>query len=127
MTTDVFNHGPAKLFMNTGFQAPGRPSLGSWATYGLGSEATDLPGFVVLVDRPPYSGATNWSAGFMPAAYQGTAFQISERPIANLSPATGASKADQRKQLDFLGGLNRMHAKSHPYNSELKARIDAPG
>jgi hypothetical protein len=68
MTTDVFNHGPAKLFMNTGFQAPGRPAMGAWVTYGLGSESRDLPGFVVLQSGPrgPRAGAALWSSGFLP-------------------------------------------------------------
>jgi hypothetical protein len=125
MKADSSAHGSASLQMNTGMIRQGFPSFGSWATYGLGSPNQNLPGFVVLVDKPPYSGATNWSAGFMPAAYQGTAFQISDQPISNLSPASGASVAEQRKQLDLLGAFNKMHAKPHPYNSELQARIES--
>ena len=89
MKADSSAHGGASLQMNTGMIRQGFPSFGSWATYGLGSVNQDLPGFVVLVDRPPYSGATNWSAGFMPAAYQGTAFQIGKTPISNITPASG--------------------------------------
>ncbi len=72
VSTDVFNHGPAKLFMNCGFQIPGRPSLGSWVTYGIGSESENLPGFVVLQSGPrgPRGGSTLWSSGFLPTSYQ---------------------------------------------------------
>ena len=75
MTTDVFNHAPAKLFMNTGFQAPGRPAMGAWTTYGLGSESRNLPGFVVLQSGPrgPRGGSTLWSSGFLPSPHQGGA------------------------------------------------------
>lgn len=125
MKADSSAHGGASLQMNTGFIRQGFPSFGSWATYGLGSVNQNLPGFIVLVDRPPYSGATNWSAGFMPAAYQGTAFQIAKSPISNLAPASGATIGEQRRQLDLLAGLNGMHAKRHPYSSELRARIES--
>ena len=77
ISTDVFNHGPAKLFMNTGFQAPGRASMGSWVTYGLGSPAKDLPGFVVLQSGPrgPRAGSQLWSSGFLPTQHQGVKFR----------------------------------------------------
>ena len=82
MNTDVFNHGPAKLFMNTGVQAPGRPSMGSWVTYGLGSESRNLPGFVVLQSGPrgPRGGSALWSSGFLPTSFQGVPFRSSARP-----------------------------------------------
>src|SRR5262245_52744575 len=82
MSTDVFNHGPAKLFMNTGFQAPGRPSFGSWVTYGLGSESSDLPGFVVLQSGPrgPRGGSTLGSGSFLPTAFQGGPFSDNGAP-----------------------------------------------
>ena len=75
MKTDVFNHGPAKLFMNTGSPQFGRPSMGSWVTYGLGSESTDLPGFVVLQSGPrgPRGGAPLWGSGFLPTTLPGRA------------------------------------------------------
>src|SRR5437016_1344213 len=77
MTTDVFNHGPAKLFMNTGFPAPGRPAMGAWVTYGLGSESQNLPGFVVLQSGPrgPRAGASLWASGFLPTSFQGVPFR----------------------------------------------------
>ena len=77
MSTENFNHGPAKLFVNTGSIRPGRPSIGSWLTYGIGSESKDLPGFVVLQSGPrgPRSGAQLWSSGFLPTAYQGVPFR----------------------------------------------------
>ena len=77
MKTDVFNHGPAKLFMNTGSPQFGRPSMGAWVTYGIGSESRDLPGFVVLQSGPrgPRGGAPNWGSGFLPTTYQGVPFR----------------------------------------------------
>jgi len=91
MKTEVFNHGPAKLFLNTGFQAPGRPSMGSWVTYGLGSPSRDLPGFVVLQSGPrgPRAGNALWSAGFLPSSYQGVPFRGTGDPILNLSAPAG--------------------------------------
>ena len=87
MTTDVFNHGPAKLFTNTGSPQPGRPSMGSWVTYGLGSEAQDLPGFVVLQSGPrgPRAGSSLWSSGFLPTSFQGVPFRSGSEPILNLA------------------------------------------
>ena len=95
MKTDVFNHGPAKLFMNTGFQVPGRPSMGSWVTYGIGSESRDLPGFVVLQSGPrgPRAGNALWSAGFLPSSYQGVPFRGSGDPILNLANPKGIDAA----------------------------------
>src|SRR6185503_3516716 len=76
LVTDNFNHGPAKIFMNTGSQQFGRPSMGAWVTYGIGSESKDLPGFVVLQSgsRGPRGGTANWGNGFLPASYQGVPF-----------------------------------------------------
>ncbi len=109
MTTDVFNHGPAKLFMNTGFQAPGRPSLGSWATYGLGSESSDLPGFVVLQSGPrgPRAGSTLWSSGFLPTSFQGVPFRGKGDPILYLRSPDGTSRHSERQFYDTVSGLNR--------------------
>ena len=109
MKTDVFNHGPAKLFMNTGFQVPGRPSMGSWVTYGIGSESRDLPGFVVLQSGPrgPRGGNALWSAGFLPSSYQGVPFRGSGAPILNLDNPKGIGPGQQRDFFDLVGTLNR--------------------
>ena len=109
VTTDVFNHGPAKLFMNTGFQAPGRASMGSWVTYGLGSEAQDLPGFVVLQSGPrgPRAGAQLWSSGFLPTSFQGVPLRGSGDPILNLNSPAGMTRERERRFYDVVGTLNR--------------------
>jgi Protein of unknown function (DUF1501) len=109
MTTDVFNHGPAKLFMNTGFQAPGRPAFGAWTTYGLGSESRDLPGFVVLQSGPrgPRAGAALWSAGFLPTSFQGVPLRGKGDPILNLNSPAGLSREREREFYDAVAALNR--------------------
>ena len=91
LTTDVFNHGPAKLFMNTGFPQLGRPSMGAWVTYGLGSESQNLPGFVVLQSGPrgPRGGASLWASGFLPTSFQGVPFRSKGDPILNLAAPPG--------------------------------------
>ena len=91
MKTDVFNHGPAKLFANTGSPRFGRPSMGAWVTYGIGSEVDSLPGFVVLLSGPrgPRGGAPLWGSGFLPTTYQGVAFLNGSDPILNLSNPAG--------------------------------------
>src|SRR5208337_3246769 len=87
VATDVFNHGPAKLFVNTGSAQFGRPSMGSWVTYGIGSESRDLPGFVVLQSGPrgPRGGAANWASGFLPSTYQGVPLRNQGEPILSLT------------------------------------------
>ena len=84
--TNLFNHAPAKLFMNTGSGQFGRPSMGSWVTYGIGSECDDLPGFVVLQSGPrgPRGGAVNWGSGFLPTSFQGVPFRSGGEPILDL-------------------------------------------
>lgn len=91
MQTDVFNHGPAKLFMQSGSPQPGRPSMGSWVSYGIGSEADDLPGFVVLQSGPrgPRGGSALWSSGFLPTNHQGVPFRGQGDPILNLQSPEG--------------------------------------
>jgi hypothetical protein len=123
--TDSFAHGSGLLQMNTGFLRQGYPSLGSWVTYGLGTVNQNLPGFVVLLDHRggPISGPPNWSAGFMPAAFQGTQFRTSGDPVLNLSPPADVSRDQQRNELDLLAKLNQQHAAARPENSELSARI----
>ena len=126
MTTDVFNHGPAKLFMNTGFQAPGRPSMGSWVTYGLGSESRDLPGFVVLQSGPrgPRGGSSLWSSGFLPTSFQGVPFRGSGDPILNLHSPDGATPESERDFYDTVAALNRSRL-DEVGDPEIMTRINA--
>jgi uncharacterized protein (DUF1501 family) len=108
MKTDQFNHAPAQIFMNTGFSQPGRPSLGSWVTYGLGSEAKNLPAFVVMSTGKGISGgAANWSSGFLPTVHSGVRFRNSGDPILNVSSPAGADAGLQRDTLDLVAQLNR--------------------
>lgn len=104
MKTEVFNHGPAKLFVNTGFQRFGRPSMGAWITYGIGSESRNLPGFVVLQSGPrgPRGGAPLWGSGFLPTTYQGVPFLNGPEPILNLSNPPGI---DRERQGDFISAV----------------------
>jgi hypothetical protein len=106
--TNVFNHGPAKVFVNTGSPQFGRPSMGAWVTYGIGSESKNLPGFVVLQSGPrgPRGGAANWSSGFLPTAYQGVPFRTTGEPILNLSNPKGITSDRQRQVLDAVRELN---------------------
>jgi hypothetical protein len=126
VSTDVFNHGPAKLFTNTGFQVPGRPSLGSWATYGLGSESHDLPGFVVLQSGPrgPRGGSSLWSNGFLPSSFQGVPFRGTGEPILHLRSPQGLDRARERDFYDTVKSLNhaRVDATGDP---EIMTRVNA--
>jgi len=106
--TDQFNHAPAQIFFNTGFPQPGRPSLGSWAVYGLGSESRNLPAFVVMSTGSGISGgAALWSSGFMPTVYSGVRFRNSADPILNVTSPAGVDAQAQRETLDLVGQLNR--------------------
>ncbi|MBI1313303.1 DUF1501 domain-containing protein [bacterium] len=118
-------HGSAMLMMNSGQILSGHPCLGSWTTYGLGSENQNLPGFVVMLDNSggPISGAKNWSSGYMPAAYQGTVLRASGTPIHDLKPPAGMTDRVQRKLLDRLREKNEAHLAPRHDNSELAARI----
>lgn len=120
-------HGPAMFMMNSGFILPGFPSMGAWVTYGLGSEADDLPGYVVLPDPRglPPGGVLNWGAGFLPAKQQGTPMETAadKAPLADLFPPKEFNEKTGDSQL--LGLLNQRHAQSRPGNSELEARIKA--
>ncbi len=111
--------------MNTGFVEGGRPSLGSWCSYGLGAGSDDLPAFVVMLDRnsEPPGGTRNWGTGFMPAAYQGTRFREGAAPILHLERHKTVSREQQRRKLDLIGVLNRRHARRRQANSQLEARI----
>ncbi len=107
MHTDEFNHHPAQLMMNCGVGRLGRPSVGSWVTYGLGSESSDLPGYVVLSAGTGTSGGTsNWSSGFLPSAYEGVALRETGEPILNLKNPPGVSRRMQRQGLEVLKELN---------------------
>lgn len=110
MKTDHFNHAPAQLFVHTGSQIMGRPSMGSWATYGLGSENRDLPGFVVLTSggSGPDGGNALWSSGFLPSVHQGTQFRSKGDPVLHVSNPPGVSDGLRRETLDAIGDLNRM-------------------
>jgi len=126
MATDVFNHGPAKLFVNTGSpQFSGKPSMGAWVTYGIGSESANLPGFVVLQSGPrgPRGGAALWGSGFLPSGYQGVQFLAGPEPITNLASPRGFNATRQRQFYDAVGELNaaRLEAVGDP---EIAARID---
>lgn len=123
--TNGINHSGGICQMNTGSQFAGRPSLGSWVTYGLGTENENLPAFVVMQEGPGrvINGARNWGAGFMPAVYQGTTMQKEGPPFANLNPPEHVASPQQRKQLEFLAQLNRQHALSRRDNTDLEARI----
>ena len=111
--------------MNTGSILAGRPSLGSWVTYGLGSVNQNLPGFVVMTDSPaePAGGARNWGTGFMPASYQGTLFRSGPNPILHLRPPDGVDQARQRQKLDLLRSLNEHHRSTRTEDNELTARM----
>jgi hypothetical protein len=126
MSTDVFNHGPAKLFMNTGFQIPGRPAFGAWVTYGLGSESQDLPGFVVLQSgrRGPRAGATLWSSGFLPTSFQGVPFRSSGDAILNLRSPEGMSREQERDFYDTVGALNKARLATTG-DPEIMTRVNA--
>lgn len=118
-------HGSAMLMMNSGRILSGHPALGSWVTYGLGSENENLPGFVVMLDKTggPISGPKNWSSGYMPAAYQATVIRADGTPIHNLDLAAGATRSEQRLLLDHLRDKNHEHLAARSDNSELTARI----
>lgn len=123
------NHSPALFMMNTGITRMGAPCVGSWVTYGLGSEAESLPSFVVMSDPLnrglPKGSAQNWGAGYLPSIYQGTWLKPSGEPIENLKPALSSAGASQRAQLDLLASLNRRQLEVTPIESELSARIES--
>jgi Protein of unknown function (DUF1501) len=121
------NHSNGVCQMNTGSPLAGRPSLGSWISYGLGTENRNLPAFVVMQDSPAVvsNGPRNWGPGFMPAVYQGIRLSNGAEPIPNLANPDGVTPDQQRGRLDLLDSLNRRHAGAHPLQSELDARINA--
>ncbi|MBI1786677.1 MAG: DUF1501 domain-containing protein [Acidobacteria bacterium] len=121
------DHVQAHYELATGMIRMGFPSVGSWVTYGLGSESQGLPAYVVIYDARggPFGGPANWSAGFMPAAYQGTVFRSAGDPIVDLKPPAGMSQEQQRARLDLLAKLNEMDLQKYPGSSELAARISS--
>lgn len=124
---DSVTHPESVYLMNTGSILMGRPSLGAWATYGLGSENRNMPAFVVLPDPGgwPKGGAPAWGNGFLPASYQGTVVRGGKQPIEHLAPPAGVSAEQQRQTLDFIGESNREHLAERGEDSELAARIAA--
>ena len=124
VSTENFNHGPAKMFSNTGSVRAGRPSMGSWVTYGIGSESKDLPGYVVLQSGPrgPRGGAALWSSGFLPTAYQGVPFRNVGDPILNLSTPKGVTPDQQRQTIEALRDLNQMELEETG-DAEIATRI----
>ena len=121
---DGINHVGSVCQMNTGSVLAGRPSLGAWSTYGLGTANKNLPSFVVLTDdQDPLGGANNWNSGFLPALYQGTQFRRGETPILDLKPPAGVSDRQQRNELGLLRKLNEIWSTDKQDDTELDARI----
>ncbi|HSQ55026.1 MAG TPA: DUF1501 domain-containing protein [Gemmata sp.] len=126
MKTDVFNHGPAKCFVNTGSPQFGRPSMGEWLTYGLGSESDSLPGFVVLQSGPrgPRGGAALYASGFLPSVYQGVPFLKGANPILDLAPPKGIDANKQGEFVDAVKDLDKLRL-GVTGDSEIETRIAA--
>lgn len=128
MVTEQINHDPAHTFMNTGTAISGRPSMGSWMNYGLGSESENLPGFVVMTSvggrNPQPIASRQWSAGFLPSRFQGVEFSANGDPVNYVSPPPGVSPAQQRKLVDVISQLNKHHNQLAP-DPEVEARISA--
>jgi hypothetical protein len=124
MQTDQFNHAPAQIFMNTGHQLPGRPSMGSWLTYGLGTENQDLPGFVVLLSgaNRPDGGHACWSSGFLPTVYQGVEFRKQGDPVLYLSNPDGVDAEARRAVIEAANDLNRLK-QEQVGDPEIETRI----
>jgi hypothetical protein len=123
MHTGPFNHHPATVMLNSGFERMGRPTIGSWLLYGLGNESRDLPGYVVLEPGPGIrGGATNWSCGFMPSVYGPTQFHLKGEPIKNLATPAGMSPTLQRLTLDAVAELNQ-HRFQHLGDPEIASRV----
>jgi hypothetical protein len=127
MYTDTAAHASGCIQLNTGNVQIGKPALGSWLGYGLGSENNSLPSFVVMIDPRggPIGSASNWSAGFMPAAHQGTLFRGQGNPLLDLATPEGTTAKQQRESLDLLKKLNEEHKRTRPGDSELAARIES--
>ncbi len=126
MFTTQFNHSPAQIFMNSGHQIPGRPSMGAWLQYGLGSENADLPGFVVLLSgqNQPDGGKSCWGSGFLPTVYQGVEFRRQGDPVLFLSDPEGIDRERRRRTLNLLKGLNEAHF-GEVGDPEIETRINS--
>ena len=123
---ESLNHPEALFHMNTGSRLGGDPAVGAWATYGLGSENQNLPGFVVMTELAlPQGGSRNWSNGFLPAHFQGTRLRPTGSPILDLSSPAHKTRKHQREFLDELSFLNQQHEKKHPENDKLAARMES--
>ncbi|GAG16988.1 unnamed protein product, partial [marine sediment metagenome] len=124
MSTDQFNHAPAQLLLHTGWPRIGRPSMGSWLTYGLGSENQNLPGFVVLISggTNPSAGKSAWGTGFLPSVYQGVQCRSHGDPVLYLSDPKGMDRSLRRKSLDAVRALNEIQAETSG-NPETLTRI----
>ncbi len=135
--TDQFNHAPAQIFFNTGFAQPGRPSIGSWVTYGLGAETDNLPAFVVMSTGSGISGgAANWSSGFLPSVYSGVRLRNQGDPILNVSSPEGVTPELQKSTIDLVNQLNRgklatigdpeISTRISAYETALRLQTSAP-
>jgi hypothetical protein len=122
---DAFDHAPAIYLRSSGSQFPGRPSLGAWAAYGLGSENQNLPAFVVMSDGAMKSGAGAYHSGYLPAVYQGTVFRGGKNPVLHLASPDGIGEKSQRETLDLIARMNKRHYAEREEDSVLDARIDA--
>ena len=122
--TTQFNHAPAQIFMNSGHQIVGRPSMGAWLTYGLGTGSRDLPGFVVLLSgvNNPDGGKSCWTSGFLPTYYQGVEFRRSGEPVLFVTNPQGLSAETRRESLDALKDLNQLHS-DEIHDPEIETRI----
>jgi hypothetical protein len=127
--TESNNHSPALFAVNSGVARMGFPSVGAWVTYGLGSVSQNLPAFVVMYDTLgrglPKGHSLNWSAGFLPGIFQGTALKAQGSPIEDLSRSAEMTDAQQRSQLDLLARLNRRSVQQNPHEAELSARVES--
>jgi hypothetical protein len=126
LTTDAFNHAPGQILMNTGSQQFGRPSMGAWATYGLGSEAQDLPGFIVFSSgsKGPSGGSSNWGSGFLPTVYQGVEFRGAGDPVLYLSNPRGVDAQMQRDSLETIRALDQLRL-DEMGDPEIATRINS--
>jgi hypothetical protein len=127
IVTENGNHPAATFLMNTGHVLPGRPSVGAWVTYGLGTENQNLPGFVVLPDfrSIPFSGTQQWGPGFLPASYQGTMMQWKGDPVNDLKPPADVTEEDMKAQMELLRTYNHAYVEKNFTNPDLQGRIDA--